>query len=57
MTFHIMLVHNNFSWVGLLSCHLSGKSFPLGWPNVLLMFGLLVNLVFPVLVLRAGFGF
>ena len=45
-------------WFGLLSGHLLGNSCPLGWAIVLVVFCLFVIFyLFPILVLRVGFGF
>ena len=54
--FHLIFVHLLLVQFGLLSGHLLGKSCPLGWPYVLILS--ICNIyLFPVLVLRAGFGF
>ena len=56
--FHFMFVHYTLVRFGLLSGNLLGNSCPLGWPYVLIVFCLFVVFyLFPILVLRAGFGF
>ena len=40
--FHLMFVHILFVRFWLLSGHLLGNSFPLGWPFVLIVFFLLI---------------
>ena len=57
MTFHLLFVHIILVRFGLLSGHLWRKSCPLGCPYVLFVFDYLYFKLFPVLGMRAGFGF
>ena len=52
--FHLMFVHYIEVRFWLLSDHLLGNSYALGWPFVLIVFCLLVFYLFPILVLRAS---
>ena len=51
VTFHLMFVHNILVRFGLLSGYLLGKSCPLGWPYVLIVFCLFAIIV----ISRFGF--
>ena len=55
--FHLMLVHYTFCSVWVAEWSPFGNSCPLGWPYVLIVFGLFVILIISNLVLRAGFAF
>ena len=56
--FHLMFIIILLVRFGYLSGHLLGNSCWLGWSYVLTVFCLFVIFIyFPILVLRAGFGF
>ena len=56
--FRLVFVHYTLVRFGLLSGHLLGNNCPFGWPYLPIVFCLFVIFhLFPILVLRAGFGF
>ena len=55
--FHHMFVHYTFSSVWVAEWPSFGKSCPLGWPCILILFCLFVFHLFPILVSRTGFFF
>ena len=54
MMFHLIFVH--YTLVGLLRGHFLGNSCLLGWPYVPIL-SICNFYLFPIFVLRAGFGF